>query len=265
MNEAQRVQARERQARERHSEQARADRSQHALRTRLAGLRRQRAAEHDKRDDEAQNAELELGQGGENGQDRGLLAVVLLELAQSQQEEDRADGVRLAPDGAVEPGDRVDDDDQGGDEGAAPRDAHLPNHDPDEGSEPEVGQHREQLHALADVAATQEADEAEQKQVDGRIVDEAGSVVEADGAVLSDVVAPGPECTEVVGEARPRQQNVCDDEAEEQTQGQENDDGENCCNGTTRSRRRTPLWAVLSRTRACQPWSPGRALRWSGV
>ena len=68
---------------------------------------------------------------------------------------------------------------------------------------------------------------AEQKQVDGRVVDEAWPVVEADRAVLGDVVAPALERAQVVGEARPRQENVCDDEAEDQTQGQENDDGGN--------------------------------------
>ena len=61
---------------------------------------------------EAQDPKLHLGQDGQDGQGGRGLAAVLLQLAQAQQQEDGADGVGLAPDGAVEPRDGVDDDDQ---------------------------------------------------------------------------------------------------------------------------------------------------------
>jgi hypothetical protein len=53
------------------------------------------------------------------GQCRGRLAAVLLQLTKAQQEEDRAYRIGLAPDCAVEPGDRIDKNDRGGDQGPA--------------------------------------------------------------------------------------------------------------------------------------------------
>ena len=197
--------------------------------------------------------------------------MVPLHLAQAQQQEDRADGVGLAPDGAVEPGDGVDEDDQRGNECPLAVDTKLGREEPDRCRESQVGEYRDELHALADVAAGQEADRTEEQHVDGRIVDESRPVVETNGTVLGDVIGPVLERRQVGREARPWQQNVCDDEAKDQTQGQEYDDGGNPCDGTTRDgttrfSRRGPLWAVLSRARSCHPFRPpGRALRWSGV
>ena len=58
--------------------EAGSDRAEDALRIALAGLGPQRSTQDDETDDEAQNAELHLGEHGQHGQRRGRLAVVLL-------------------------------------------------------------------------------------------------------------------------------------------------------------------------------------------
>ncbi len=238
----------------------------------LAGLRCQRPPQHDESHDETEDAELKLGQDGHDGQRRSRFTMILLQLAKPEKQEDGTNRVGLAPDGAVEPGDRVHQNDQGGKEGASIVAAHILDQSPDDRGQAQVGENGQDLRAaFSHVAAGEKTDNAQQEQVNRRIVDEAGPGVEADGAMLGNVVTPTLERAEVVRKARPRQEDVCDDEAEDQTQGQENDDGGNSCDGTTRdgtdrSCRRAPLWAALTQTRSCQPTRPpGRALRWSGV
>ena len=75
-------------------------------------------------------------------EDRRPLRAVPPQLAQRQEQEDDAERVDLAPDDAVEPGDRVDDGDECGDEGQAIAATELPDHRPDQPADREVGQDR---------------------------------------------------------------------------------------------------------------------------
>jgi hypothetical protein len=198
------VESREGHADERPRRQPRADRGQDTHRIGVAGAGYHGPAQDHESHDEAKDPELHLGQNRQNGERRRGLAPILLQLSQAQQQEDGADCVGLPPDGAVEPGDRVEEDDRGSDQGAAAGTPEFPDHDPNDPRQGEVRENRQDLDALADAPAGQEADQAEEEQVDGRVVDESRSIVEPDRAVRGDVVAPVLERTQVVGEARPR-------------------------------------------------------------
>ena len=82
-------------------------------------------------------------------EDRRPLRVVAPQLAQAEQQEDDADRVDLAPDDAVEPGDRVDDRDERARSRAtlAPA-AELEDHRPDEPADGQVGEDRRDLDQL---------------------------------------------------------------------------------------------------------------------
>ncbi len=249
--------------------QACRDRGQHAPRIGLTMARQKRAAQDHEAHQEAQDPQLELGQGGHDRQGAGQLTAVLQQGAQAQQQKDRADRIGLAPDGAVEPGDGVENHDAGCDEGPAARRAELLDHDVHDRGQGQVGQDRHVLDGLA----ADPADEREQlalneqeEQVHRRVVEEAGPAVEPYRPVARQRRAPAAERPQVVGEPGPWKQNVCDDEAEGQPYGKEDDDGRKEGARTARSRRRVPRRAGLSHARACQAKRPpGRALRWSGV
>src|ERR1035437_2261685 len=110
------------------------------------------------------------------------------------------------------------------------------------------------------------AEQVEQQQVYGRVVEEARGAVVAHGSLGGEAIRPVLERPEVGLEARTRQEDVCDDETKGEAQREENDEGGNQRGGSCRSRRRAPSRAGLSYARACQrKRPPGRGLRWSGV
>ena len=105
----------------------------------------------------------------------------------AEQQEHDAERVDLAPDHAVEPGDRVDDDERGADQRRPLAAAELPDHRPDEPAEREVGEDRRDLDQVADAAAepacADDARRATGLQVAGRVVVEERPLVEAVEAV----------------------------------------------------------------------------------
>ena len=70
------------------------------------------------------------------------------ELAHAEQQEHHAERVDLAPDDAVEPGDRVEDEDRRADQGPALRRAEIEDEPIDQLADREVGQDRRQLHQV---------------------------------------------------------------------------------------------------------------------
>ena len=70
----------------------------------------------------------------------------------AEQEEDDAERVDLAPDDAVEPGDRVDDHDRGTEQRQPLAPTELADHRPDEVADREVGEDRRDLDQVADAA-----------------------------------------------------------------------------------------------------------------
>ena len=71
------------------------------------------ALEEDAEQDRDEDPELGLDDRGDDRQDRRPLGPVAPQLAQGEQQEDEADRIDLGPDGAVEPGHRVDHEQQG--------------------------------------------------------------------------------------------------------------------------------------------------------
>ena len=121
------------------------DRGQDALRIGFPLARGERSPQDNEADQEAQDAELDLGQRGDHGEGRGEFAAIPKKSPQAEQHEDGADHVRLAPDRAVEPGDRVEHDHGRGDQGPPARRPQLLRHAEDEIGQGQVRDDGDQL------------------------------------------------------------------------------------------------------------------------
>ena len=195
------------------------------VRRRLAD-RPERAADRDHGEDRDEDPELRLDQRGDDREDRGPLRAVAPQLAQAEQEEDDADRVDLAPDDAVEPADRVDD----GDERRREREAVRPPSSRiiDQTSQPmarsaRIGRDLDQVDADAAERLPDDAEHPQHVQVAGRVVVEEVALVEAHGPVRGEVARPEPERAEVHPEAGSGEE-VCDDEAEGETEREDHED-----------------------------------------
>ncbi len=182
------------------------------------------ASQENGEEDRDEDAELRLDDGRDDGVRGRPLGPVAPQLPQAEQEEDEADGVDLAPDDAVEPGDRDEEVEGRPDErGPAPA-AELEDHRPDEPADREIGQHRGDLDELESRQEMLErADEPQQVQVARRVVVEEVPLVEAPRAVRREVVRPEPEGVEVHAESGARQ-DVCDDEPEGEPEREKDQD-----------------------------------------
>ena len=152
----------------------------------VAGRRRagrpERPPDDDDRDDRDEDPELRLDERRDDREDRRALGPVAPQLAQGEQQEHDAERVDLAPDDAVEPGDRVEDDERRAEPRRALAAAELADHRPDELAEGEVGEDRRDLDQVADAAergCPTPPDEPQDVQVAGRVVVEEVPVVEA--------------------------------------------------------------------------------------
>src|SRR6185503_16015343 len=118
---------------------------------------------------------------------------------------DDADRVDLAPDRAVDPGDRVEDDDPGADAGRPLAGPELLEHRPDDVAERRVGQDRRDLDQVADPAedVADHAHGPQDVEVARAVVDEESAAVEAGEAVVRELVRPELERLDVVLEAGP--------------------------------------------------------------
>ena len=201
------VEAREWQADDGGRAQTRRDGRQNARGIGPAFARRERPAEDDEADKDAENAELDLGQRGNDGKHRGELAAIPQQRSQTEKHEERADDVRLAPDRAVEPGDGIEQDDRGRAHRPPPRRTQLLRHHEDDTGQGQVREDRDQLDRLTDATERrdEQAQDPQEEQVDGGIVQEAGLVVEPHRALRDELAAPSLERSEVGREARPRQ------------------------------------------------------------
>ena len=83
--------------------------------------RPQGAPDGDHRHQRDEDAQLRLDDRGDDGQDRRAFGVVAPQLTQGQEQEQDAERVDLSPHDAVEPEDRVDDDDDRGQQGSRSR------------------------------------------------------------------------------------------------------------------------------------------------
>ena len=223
------------------------------------------APDRDHHQDRDEDAKLRLDDRREDRQDRRSLDSPAPEFTQTEQEEHNPERVHLAPDRTVEPGDRVDHDDDGRQPGAAARTAELEHHRMDEPGQCDVGQDRRQLDQVAD-SAQRVADDAKQPQhvqVARRVVGKIAGSIEATRAVRGEVSGPGLKTAAIHPEAGARQQDVCDDEAEGESEGQDRDERPG---GLERPRRcsRAPVGRARSGDYQGGP-PPARALRWSGV
>ncbi len=104
----------------------------------VAALRPQRPPDHDDGHDRHEDRQLRLDEGGDHREDGGPLTAPPPQLAHAEEQEQRPEAVHLAPDHRVEPGDRVEDDDRGGDQRAAPGHPQLQRHGRHEVAEQDV-------------------------------------------------------------------------------------------------------------------------------
>ena len=152
--------------------------------SRLDGVRRrivavpagrpQGPADRDDRDERHEDAELRLDDRRDHREDRGPLRAVAPQLAQTEQQEYHAERVDLAPHGAVEPADRVEDEEQGREQRHRLARAELAGHRPGEVADRRIGQDRRQLDQVADAAQprSDRADEPQDVHVARGVVDE---------------------------------------------------------------------------------------------
>ena len=171
--------------------------------------------DHDGREGD-QDPELRLDDRGDRRQDRGALRLPAPQLAHGEHEEERAEGIDLGPDGAVEPGDRDEQEHAGRRDGAATARPELGGQGEDRQGQGQVGEDRRQLEEAVDRDPERLRDEPEAPQdvqVAGRVVDEDRAVVEAPRPVLGELHGPPAEAREVDLEPGAGQKDVCDDES----------------------------------------------------
>ena len=157
-------------------------------RSRLDGIRRrivavpagrpQRPADRDDGDERDEDAELRLDDRRDHREDRGSLRVIAPQLAQAEQQEHHAERVDLAPHGAVEPADRVEDEEQGREERHGLARSELAGHRPGEIADRRIGQDRRELDQVADATQPRcdRADEPQDVHVARGVVDESALV-----------------------------------------------------------------------------------------
>ena len=182
--------------------------------------RHQVAAEDQDRGQGNQDPELGLDDRGDRRQERRSLVPATPQVADREQQHERADRVDLGPHRAVEPGDRHEQDGRGGGQRGSPARAQVRGEQEDRHREPQVGHDRGQLQQ----GARGRADPAEELgdqpeapqdvQVPGRVVDEDRSVVDAERPVPGELHRPAVEQRDVDLEPGPGQEDVCDDEPE---------------------------------------------------
>ena len=121
-----------------------------------------------------EDAELRLDDRREHREDRGPLRAVAPQLAQAEQQEHDAERVDLAPHGAVEPADRVEDEEQGREQRHRLARSELAGHRPGEVADRRIGQDRRELDQVADAAQprSDRADEPQDVHVARGVVDE---------------------------------------------------------------------------------------------
>ncbi len=217
--------------------------------------------------DRDEDTELRFRHRGDRRPDRRPLGLVAPERPQAEKEEDDADRVDLAPDDTVEPGDRQSEEDRRAEQGAPSRAAQLEDHRVDQVADREIGQDRRRLDEIADPADRLPDDphQPEKVEVPWRVVGEEAPLVEAERAMLGEVVRPELERVQVDAEPGAREL-VCDDDAEGEPEREKDDDraGGAPRRGRPRWRSRAPIG--LARGGASQRGRPpARALRWSGV
>ena len=222
----------------------------------------ERASDRHGRDDRYEDAELWLRDRRDDREDRSALRTVAPELPEAQEEEDQAERIDLPPDRAVQPGDRVDRDDERTEAGGPAPGAELASHRPDQVAEDDVRDHRRDLDEVSDPTEQlpDRPDDPQDVEVTGRVIVEEVPRVEAVQAFASEVRGPEPEGADVVGKAGARQE-VCDDDAEDEGQREEDEDAADVV--TRPGARRASAPNGLTRHGACQPVRPpARAMRW---
>ena len=219
--------------------------------------------DHDQ--DRHEDPELGLDDRGHRRQDRRSLRTTPPELAEGEEQEDHPERVDLPPDPAVEPGDRVDQDDRRPEERGSPRTAELADHRMDEPGDGHVGQDRRELDQVAD--ATQgladEPHDPEHIEVARGVVDEESAVVEAQRAIGRELARPRLEGATVDAEPGAREEDVCDDEPEGEPEGQDHDERPGGLQRPLRRRGASVGHTGFGGSQGGAP--PARALRWSGV
>ncbi len=158
-----------------------------------------RPHDDDRSDDRDDDPQLRLRDRGDRAPDRRPLGLVAPDRAQGQEDEDEPDRVDLAPDDAVEPGDRDEQHERGAEERPPVVAAQLADHREDEGGADQVGDDGGQLDQVTQ-AAESLADIAHRPQdiqVAGGVVVEERPIVEAERAVLGKVAGPEPERVQV--------------------------------------------------------------------
>ena len=130
---------------------------------------------HEDRDhDRDEDPELGLDHRRDRGQDRRPLGVVPPQFADAEEQEDQAEGIDLGPDRAVEPGDRVDDEQERAQERRPARAAELHDELVDEVPDRDIREDRRQLDQVADAAegVADDPDQPQDIEVAGGVIDE---------------------------------------------------------------------------------------------
>ncbi len=230
------------------------------------GLRRpQRPPDRDDGHDRHEDRQLRLDQCGDDRVDRRPLRSVAPQRAQTEQEEDDAERVDLAPQDRVEPAHRVEDGECRAQEGGAFADTDLARHRPDEPADRQVGEDRRDLDHV-DAGAERLADDPDHVQdieIAGRVIVEERPLVEAAETLGREVVRPEEERRLVDPETRPRIE-LCDDETDDEAEREERDDRADAIPRSAGPRRRVRAPARSARSAAGRHGRvlPERALRW---
>ena len=185
----------------------------------------ERPPDRHRSDDRHEDRELRLDQRGDHRPDRCPLRVVAPELAKAEQQEHDAERVDLSPGDRVEPRDRVDDDDDRAEHGSTPARPQLEGHRPDQPADHDVGQDRRDLDQVADAAhcLSREADQVQDIEIAGRVVEEEVAVVDAVQSVAREVRRPRVEGVQVELQTGPGE-GVCDDEPSGEREAEDGQD-----------------------------------------
>ena len=222
--------------------------------------------EDGRRDRDEDHSELDLDDPGDHSEDDRELGLVAPQGADGEQHEEEADRIHLAPDDAVEPGDRDEQVEACPDEPGAATAAELVDHRPYEGGHPDVGEDRGDLDEIrAGQGPLHGPDHPQDIQVTGRVVDERAALVEPGEAARGQILRPALERGEVVGEAGSGQ-DVCDDDPEGEPEREKDEDLAGCVPLPGSPHRGGGAPIGLARGGASQLGRPpARALRWIGV
>ena len=186
------------------------------------------------------------------GIDRVALRPVAPQLPQGEEDDDDPDRIDLAPDDAVEPGDREEEEEAGGEEGATPGRSQLLRHRADQPGDPEVGEDRGDLDQVADPAdePPDRADQPEQVEVARRVVGEEAALVEAEGPLCGEVLRPLSEGGEIDPEPGARE-SVYDDDPEDEPEREERGESDERTRWIRRSARGSRALFGIARGGAC--------------